>query len=449
TLRLENFAARRMLPRLLIAAIFINFSLIIGGLLIDASRVVMAIMVRALGLANLAEVGEDLLKSSQLIDSTFNLSTSSLIGMKLTATTWNVPLQALQATVVIWALAAGLVALTVGLFVRYIMLILLLIVSPMAYLAFAFPNAGGLAQQWWKTFLKYVLYGPIALFILMLLITLPTNRNVLNETRDKQSPLDSLLTVGVTSALCIAAVTAGKHFGYIGANAAVNFATKRGKQIAGGTARYGGAAAIGAARLADKTLDKATGGNVSVGRGYKSAQDFFSQRQKAKKKQDKDRQSQSVGTRVGERTYASPEKRKLLDRDRQYAAEATRATDATSPALAPDRLRNKKVAEALKDKQVRTIIDRAANQKDNDEQIEVIVRSPELAGKMDADAQNTLVGELKRRLADLKDTEKNRGSLKDSEKEERRDLKGWLKDLTQSISEAERRATSGSDDKKK
>jgi len=163
TLRIEGFSASRQLPRLLIAAVLINFSLIIAGVIIDVTRVLMAILVNTLGTVPLDQLPSHLMKNSGLVE--------SVAGVK----SFGVPkydslIVALYNAIVIWTLALGFLTISLTLIVRYIALILLLIVSPVAYLGYALPNTEPYAKQWWTNFFKFVFAGPIALFFLILAI---------------------------------------------------------------------------------------------------------------------------------------------------------------------------------------------------------------------------------------------------------------------------------------
>lgn len=229
TLRLEGYGARRMLPKLLIAALLINFSLVIGGIIIDASRIIMAIMINLLGTTQLENIGADILQASKVLDPVIKINTGANIwdvDLLASATSWRIPLKVLQSTVLIYGLLIGMIVISVGLFIRYIMLILLLIVSPLAYLAIALPNMSGYAATWWKTFLKYVFYGPIALFVLIMITQLGKIEGGFLGAENDDALLDSVFTVAITAAMCIAAATAGSKFGIIGANATVNFVKK-------------------------------------------------------------------------------------------------------------------------------------------------------------------------------------------------------------------------------
>lgn len=189
-LRLEGFSTRRMLVRLLIAAVLINFSLLIAGVILDVSRLSMAVIYRAMAGGDNTS-GDIRLLSTRLLrvpglfqqiwyqkpDApwyTAFLGSIPLVGDDIKAgIVFGVQAESLvfllMGAVLIWAYAIALLILVIGLLGRYIMLIFLFIISPLAYLFYAMPMADRLARQWWTLFLKYVVYGPIVVFMLSIL----------------------------------------------------------------------------------------------------------------------------------------------------------------------------------------------------------------------------------------------------------------------------------------
>lgn len=230
TLQLDDWGIKRMLPRLLIAALLINFSLVIGGVLIDASRIIMALLVTVMGGGGvIGQLGNGIIKSSGIIQGVFDTNTNSIVSPGNYS--WQISLKMAEACLQIYAITIGLVLIAVGLIARYIALILLLIFSPLAYLAFAFPNTGPLATKWWTEFLKWVFYGPVMLFFLVLVVVLGEGFAVQNFVDDRTG---TLFDIAITTALLVAAFKSGKSFAGHGSEAAINFATK----LPGLAARY-------------------------------------------------------------------------------------------------------------------------------------------------------------------------------------------------------------------
>lgn len=285
---LGDFGARRMLPRLLIAALLINFSLVIGGMIIDASRLVMAAMIRGLGNPGITEIGSRLLAQSPsfyhpLLDgpkryakkpaAVFQINNSIFLPLEQIAgsalksgcavptppkqppnncllfpsDSYEIVLALMLGTALAWAIFIGLIVVTAGLFVRYIALVLLLMVSPLAYLAIAFPGLQSMQKEWWSNFIKFVLYGPISLFILILMSkVIDAGNQVATPALQGNFAAEFLvkipITVGLFWGLCFIATKTAMQFGKMGAEGTLNF----GKRIA--RTASGAGLAIGAGR---------------------------------------------------------------------------------------------------------------------------------------------------------------------------------------------------------
>lgn len=222
-LRLEvGGGVRRMLPRLLLAALLVNFSLVIAGVIVDISRVVMAVIARTL-----LQPGETFANFPNLMWGSLQVQALGL-GMRLTMVAL---LASFLQMIVIWFVVISLMVVFFTLVVRYVMLVFLLVISPLAYIFMAFPGASGLARKWWVTFFKYVFYGPIILFILLGSIRIPRQAEAIFLPIFKQLPG---VWVPIFSTLIIAvlyyfAAVAGRYAGMLGATAAVNVATGRNK----------------------------------------------------------------------------------------------------------------------------------------------------------------------------------------------------------------------------
>ncbi|MEX1112314.1 MAG: hypothetical protein WEC84_02520 [Candidatus Andersenbacteria bacterium] len=254
TMRLEiGGGTRRLLPRLLIAALLVNFSLVVGAAIIDATRVLMAILFQVIGGDKLENIGAIIIRNSQIFTRAI-ISGGSADTTKIVsgAGVWDLLLTA----VFLWLLVVALFALVAGLFMRYIMLILLLVFSPLAYLALSLPNTGNLAKKWWTTFLKYAFYGPAALFVLLLITVMPPLGDtmvglfgVTNKfTNRMYYEVEALISVVIVIVLLMAAASIGRFMGIAGATAAVGFAAAQGKRLGRGTMHTAKRAGVGTAK---------------------------------------------------------------------------------------------------------------------------------------------------------------------------------------------------------
>ncbi len=165
-IRVESYNFKKLLPKVIIMAILVNFSLTIAGLILDFAQVVMMTFVAGFselgGSGNLAEV----LHIKDMIKAAATTSTSG---------SWTEDVNIISAVAtsvvaVIFLIIAILVVLVivVVLVARMIILWLLLVLSPLAYILAAFPQGMKYAQQWWTEFTKYAIIGPVLAFFLWL-----------------------------------------------------------------------------------------------------------------------------------------------------------------------------------------------------------------------------------------------------------------------------------------
>ncbi len=157
---IKKYASSQLLLKLVIAAVLVNFSLLIAGLIIDVGQVVMMTFVNAFenlaagnlvvgfGLENMVNLAKGDNVAGELTDG----GTASLIGAIL-----------LAITLLIVASAVILVFVVV-LLQRIILLWILIIFSPLAFVAPLLPGGESLIGQWKSKFFSQVTIGPILAF---------------------------------------------------------------------------------------------------------------------------------------------------------------------------------------------------------------------------------------------------------------------------------------------
>jgi len=160
----SNYHYSGTLPRLVIMAIVINFSRTICGLIIDFSQVIMLTFVNgfreaaagnfinAFGLGPLLRVDPNSDPDAQ----------EDLL--------WGVTLSLILALILV-TIATGVIVIMISvLVVRIVYLWLLVVMSPLAFMASAVPvsTVKGFYSQWWEKFNKQVAVGPLLAFFLWL-----------------------------------------------------------------------------------------------------------------------------------------------------------------------------------------------------------------------------------------------------------------------------------------
>ncbi|MFA5854656.1 MAG: hypothetical protein WC866_06315 [Patescibacteria group bacterium] len=153
----SKYHYEQTLKKLLIMAVIINFSKTIVGLMIDISQVVMLSFVNGFRAAaagnfmNAFQINKLLALGDGPAEYNFGLVLAMMLAFILAA---------IAACVVL--------VMLVMLVFRVIMLWVLIILSPIAFLTAAFPLSGGYYAQWWGELKKYLIGGPVVAFFLWL-----------------------------------------------------------------------------------------------------------------------------------------------------------------------------------------------------------------------------------------------------------------------------------------
>ncbi len=161
-LGVEEYSYKRMLPRLLIMAVVINFSKVICGLIIDFSQVVMITFVNGFS----AIAGGNFVRMFQ-VSGAWDLA---LIRGDDASFTWSTVGALVLGGVLMMVAAVAIFIMTLMLVGRIVMLWLLIVLSPLAFFLSAFPKgkAAEAYGKWWGMFGNYVVIGPFVAFFLWL-----------------------------------------------------------------------------------------------------------------------------------------------------------------------------------------------------------------------------------------------------------------------------------------
>lgn len=175
---ISGWNIRALLPRLLIAALLVNFSLAIGGVFIDFSRVLTSAFIGEQriegGLTASQQLAQNLFKS-QAVSKYYTYNPELAVGFTPKGDFSGISdihavdfvLVFISIIVIIFITAVFVVA-TLFLLVRVIGLWILLILSPAGFVFTILPQTKPYADLWWSTFIKYVIYGPVFIFFLVL-----------------------------------------------------------------------------------------------------------------------------------------------------------------------------------------------------------------------------------------------------------------------------------------
>ncbi|PIT92713.1 MAG: hypothetical protein COU08_00935 [Candidatus Harrisonbacteria bacterium CG10_big_fil_rev_8_21_14_0_10_42_17] len=284
-LRIEQYQLKKTFVRLVIAAILINFSLLIAGGILDFSNIVSdsffarLVSVEPDGspgdpsefsgtLSNALNLQNDIEIDTSKIDTTIKASQDLLILFI------NFCVTIAFNTIVLITFAA----LALMIMARYIALVILLVIMPLTWFFWVIPSLSGLASQWWRSFLRWTLFLPAVSFFIYLTLISADEITTTIDRRGNQSEAisqvnDSFLFLAsgaqiiingiVLSGLLIGGLYAAQQMGITGAGAAVGIAKKWGKRAGLAPSKLGLRTGLASSKLGLRT------GLASSKLGYK------------------------------------------------------------------------------------------------------------------------------------------------------------------------------------
>jgi len=236
----ETYGMKKLLPKLIIAALLINFSLVLCGAIIDFTQVITDFFISQAG-------GE---KFDQQLMNAFN-ATKGLdkrpeaeIPKGSISILWEMAIGAFLNVIFLLIILFVFAAFAVLLIIRLLMLQFLLILSPIVWLFWILPKTSHLWDDWWKAFIKWCFFAPASAFFIFLAIysyktliaksvieSLVSNDYGMffsNFTKP-EFLLQFILVVGILFGGLIAA----QKIGIYGASGAISIAKGAGKKISG------------------------------------------------------------------------------------------------------------------------------------------------------------------------------------------------------------------------
>ena len=241
-LRLKEYEAKKLLPSLIIIALLINFSGVFIGLMIDVSNIAMKTFIDAGGdpnttiITNIDSMKKIVVAGLQGIFSEEYGSTNAAIEAALGVATTSTGVSVLYLLI-----AFILFYFDFLIIVRYGILAILFILSPLAFVFRFFPleAAKGIWEEWWKNFLKWCFVGVGLAFSMYLSseILARTGMNAITVavvvllvgirmTLKSGAPFASL-AMGLATATIGAVVTGGASLAMGAAGAAARFGYKK------------------------------------------------------------------------------------------------------------------------------------------------------------------------------------------------------------------------------
>lgn len=264
-LRIETYGMKSLLPKLLIAALLVNFSLVIASPVVNFSNVLTGYFIEGMG-------GED---ASVNIAKSLNLaSIMSSKGFKAEKGT-EVLLTVLRGLLVALVLSIVVlftfVALLILLIIRILFIWFLLILAPIVFLLWVLPNTRPLFTKWWNKLLQWSFFAPIYVFFIWLALRTfdqLVKQDVANAINARNySELSQGIFVGgkflefiLMIGILLGGLIAAQKMGIYGASGMVKLGQGAVKGTRKWTAKRAQIAAAPAAKAIGAGLTKALGG---------------------------------------------------------------------------------------------------------------------------------------------------------------------------------------------
>lgn len=279
-LRLDGVNTKKLLVRVIIIALLLNFSLFFTKLLIDTSNII------TIGFYNKVSTGG----TSGLSGAFMNkLGLSSVFDVGATAnfvkdagSAGKILLLGLFGAILFCIAAFIFMAAALMFIIRYVTLIFLLVFSPLAFAAMALPN-DKYSSAWWDKLMKNIIFAPV--FMIMVWTTLTILSGILDQTTgvgSTQSMLNAINTRGSSMSMVmnfiivivtmVATLVVANEIGAAGAKGALSY----GRKLRGQTTGWIGRNTVGryAARLDKRMAESARFGGLADSRAARWARSY-------------------------------------------------------------------------------------------------------------------------------------------------------------------------------
>lgn len=249
--QLDYYTAKALLPRLALAAVFINFSLLMTQAIMDLGNILTAYFIHGVEFVNIIP--------ASALGGGASVAGTALIGYAIFMF-WQV--------VLIAALIA-LVTLVAILVFRVVLIWVLAILSPLVFLFGVLPFTRGLTSIWWNYLVKYVFMGAVVAIIL----NVASELSKWTPTGTNPTFTDEILRTVAIIALIIAAALSPIILGDKLAKAIsgkIGDWSRGAKKSAMAKSRGGAKLAAGRKEKEDKAFSKAVGRRSAGMLGWKS-----------------------------------------------------------------------------------------------------------------------------------------------------------------------------------
>lgn len=232
---------KSLLPQFFMVALLINFSMVIGGVIIDATNVFALFFSNEISKAGFS-ISEGLMGAlgANIVATLTN--TSATLFVNTTTNFVNILILSFYQIIIqlsaIFILAAG----AVFMILRTFHLWTLLMISPLAWIAILIPGQKKHWDTWWDQFIKWSLFAPVFLFFTYLALIIASKANqIFTEPTSSLSQTVANFTLNPVNIIQLVAVVFLMFFGIVAGQkmgvAGSNFVLSYGKGLKDATSK--------------------------------------------------------------------------------------------------------------------------------------------------------------------------------------------------------------------
>lgn len=267
-IRREEYGVQKLLPKLIAAAILVNFSLTIAGVFVDFSHVLTKFFFDRIALGGSGGIA-DVLAGAFQPQSLFQTDQEQAIsGTSNLETLGNAFLNLVFVIAFTSIGAFTILAFAFMLLLRYLHLSFLGVIAPVVWLFWVVPQLSGQFGKWWSSFLRWTFFAPASAFFMYLALSAVGKFAELNNPSSAvfgtlESSLAGLLAKGaniiVITGMMLGALMIAETMSIKGASGAMAL----GNKMSGAARAWMGARAAG---LRDRTMTVGAGAKITKGR---------------------------------------------------------------------------------------------------------------------------------------------------------------------------------------
>ncbi len=361
-LDVQSYNAKKMLVKLILVAVTVNFSLFAARAIIDVGNVFAyqfySVMVKpgegrqALG----ADPGESWSPSNEGVSNAimemvglqnfYDATTLQTGQLKNTVLENNWFAALILGSLLFIVATFVMLALAFMLIARFLVLIFLMILSPLGFVGLVIPSLEGRAKQWWHMLIAQSATAPIVLLFLLISVTLMTSPQlIIGQSRDFSALVSGtgwanttrmILGFVISMGMLMASIIVAKQMGAVGASfsigmsrrltgAALSPISKPSRAIGNTGLRYGAKAGMWAA-------DKAYNG-LGIGAAFRGSKILATTDANIQSALDKREKIKVAGVSLDDEKHARDHRAHEVHRDHTFS---TLGTQLKSIKDAPD-----------------------------------------------------------------------------------------------------------------